>query len=104
MGASRPTAGRADRAPVRHCWSKRRGEGRSSWGRFAPPGPALSSRGSVADLRRQLLGVLDPAPHASLRRQQAHKLVLLVGLAHGGRKFADIAVLQLPDGVYADGL
>src|SRR6202521_2263215 len=59
---------------------------------------------SIADLQRQLLGVVDPALHPPFRGQEPDQLVRLVGFAHRRGELADVAVLELLDGVDADRL
>src|SRR6185437_1954417 len=56
---------------------------------------------SICNLERQLPGVVDPAHDVLLRRQQADKLALSVGLRHRLGEVAWIAVLQFLHGIDA---
>src|SRR5262245_34100064 len=68
-----------------------------SWRARAPGyGPRL-----IADFRRQLFGVLDPAAHRFLGRQELHQLALLVGLGHGLGEPGGVAVFEFAHGVHA---
>src|SRR5262245_46285518 len=76
---------------------------RVAW-RTAPPASSARRRdASIADFRRQLLGVLDPAAHRLLGGEELHQLALLVGLGHGLRETRRIAIFELAHGVDAGG-
>src|ERR1043166_5326446 len=60
--------------------------------------------GSIRYLQRQLLGVVDPAPHPAFRGKQPHQLVLLVGFAHRRSELGDVAMFEFFDGIDTDRL
>src|SRR6266545_3664274 len=50
----------------------------------------------VADLERELLGVLDPAHDQLLGREEAHEPLPLIGLCHCACEILGLAITQLP--------
>ena len=63
-----------------------------------------SNRLFIGNLDLQLLGVLDPASHHFLGRQEGNQLSLLVGFRHRFGEIGRVAILELLDGIHARGL
>src|SRR3954447_9191026 len=68
----------------------------------APPAAVAWSFGLilVADLQRELLGVLDPAHDQLLGWKKAYKPLLLVGLRHRAREILGLAIAQFPHRIH----
>src|SRR5712691_6448293 len=62
------------------------------------------NRRSIGDLKRQLLGVLDPAHDGVVGRQYADQFALAVGFRDGFGELAGIAVLEFLDRIHTRGL
>src|SRR5215813_10510291 len=56
----------------------------------------------IGDLELKLVGLVDPARHELLRRQESNEFFFLVGLRHRAGKVFRLAIAQLPHGIDAD--